>query len=100
MTPTTIVHSAGQSDAIVCDPTQRVRDLDTCAAERDPTAGAPHGVLHDPTSPGAIDARAIVGPGGHAPSPSHAHKPVGHVVGHALGDALADLRFATSLASR
>jgi len=62
MTSTTIAHSAGPSDAIVGDPTQGVRDLGTPVAQHDPTAGERYGVLHDPTRPGAMDARAIVGP--------------------------------------
>ena len=86
MTFTTIIHPAETSQA--SDPTQGVRAPGTSVAERDPTAGAPCGVLHDPTSPGAMHARAIVVASSHIPNLSTGRKAVGHVLGHAIGETL------------
>jgi hypothetical protein len=86
MTATTIIHPADTSDAP--DPTQGLLTPGTSVAERDPTAGASRGVLHDPTSPGTMHAGAIVVPGSHTPNPSTGRKALGHVLGHAIGERL------------
>jgi hypothetical protein len=97
MTVTTTARSAETSEAVVFDPTQGVRELAAPVAERDPTAGAPNGMLDDPTSPGRTHARTTAGPVSHAPSPYSDHKPLGHVAGHAIGEHLPRLRRDRSL---